>query len=231
MSEMSLDEAVLSRRSVRGFLPKPVPKALMRKVFDLAQWSPSGTNVQPWKICVASGAVRDSLRAEFLRRVSEGEPSRQDHKDKGRLGEPYKQRRRDCARVLYEAMGIEWEDKAGRGSASLRNFELFDAPHVAFFCMEDIFGGQSAADVGMYTQTLMLAMTAHGLASCAQGTMGHYPDLVRETFGLEDNMTVLYGLSFGYEDTTIPANTARTTRAALNESVQFMGGEIDYASN
>jgi nitroreductase len=113
----------------------------------------------------------------------------------------------------------------------LRNFELFDAPHVAFFCMEDIFGGQSAADVGMYTQTLMLAMTAHGLASCAQGTMGHYPDLVRETFGLEDNMTVLYGLSFGYEDTTIPANTARTTRAALNESVQFLGGEIDYASN
>jgi nitroreductase len=125
-------------------------------------------------------------------------------------------------------MGIQWEDKAGRADASLRNFELFDAPHVAFFCMKDIFGGQSAADVGMYTQTLMLAMTAHGLASCAQGTMGHYPDLVRETFGLDPDMTVLYGLSFGYEDKTVAANAARTTRADRTESVQFLGGEIDY---
>jgi nitroreductase len=230
MTAMSLDEAVLGRRSVRGFLPTPVPKALMRQVFDLAQWSPSGTNVQPWRVCVASGEVRDSLRTELLRRVTEGVPSMQDHKDKGRLGEPFKQRRRDCARVLYDAMGIEWEDKAGRARASLRNFELFDAPHVAFFCMQDIFGGQSAADVGMYTQTLMLAMTAHGLASCAQGTMGHYPDLVRETFGLEDDMTVLYGLSFGFEDTTLPANNARTTRAPLTETVRFSGGEIDYSS-
>ena len=177
-----------------------------------------------------SGEVRDSLRTELLRRVTEGVPSMQDHKDKGRLGEPFKQRRRDCARVLYDAMGIEWEDKAGRARASLRNFELFDAPHVAFFCMQDIFGGHSAADVCMYTLTLMLAMTAHGLASCAQGTMGHYPDLVRETFGLEDNMTVLYGLSFGFEDTALPANNARTTRAPLTETVQFSGGEIDYSS-
>lgn len=95
--------------------------------------------------------------------------------------------------------------------------------------MKDIFGGQSAADVGMYTQTLMLAMTAHGLASCAQGTMGHYPDLVRETFGLDPDMTILYGLSFGYEDKSVPANAARTTRANRTESVQFLGGEIDYA--
>ena len=165
MTVMSLDEAVLGRQSIRGFLPTPVPKALMRKVFDLAQWSPSGTNVQPWRVCVASGLVRDQLRTEFLRRVSEGEPSRQDHKDKGRLGEPYKQRRRDCARVLYDAMGIEWEDKAGRGNASLRNFELFDAPHAAFLCMDETFGVQSAADVGMYTQTLMLAMANANIGS------------------------------------------------------------------
>ncbi|MCH1549959.1 MAG: nitroreductase [Pseudomonadales bacterium] len=228
MTVMSFDAAVLNRRSVRGFLPKPVPKDLMRTVFDLAQWSPSGTNVQPWQVYVASGSVRDDMRAEFLRRVGQGIPSNPDHKSKGRLTDPFKTRRRDCARVLYDAMDIAWEDKAARAAAGRRNFELFDAPHVAFFCMQDIFGAQSAADIGMYTQTLMLAMTAHGLASCAQGTMGHYPDLVRETFGLKDDMTVLYGLSFGFENVATPANQARTTRAPLDETVQFLGGDIDY---
>lgn len=133
MAEMTLDAAVTGRHSVRGFLPDPVPKALMHKVFDLAQWSPSGTNVQPWHVCVASGSVRDAMRDEFLHRVKSGVAATPDHHDKGRLSEPFKERRRACARVLYDAMGIAWEDKAGRAEASLRNFELFDAPHVAFF--------------------------------------------------------------------------------------------------
>ena len=90
MAEMTLDAAVRGRHSVRGFLPDPVPKTLMHKVFDLAQWSPSGTNVQPWHICVASGSVRDALRDEFLRRVKSGVAATPDHHDKGRLSEPFK---------------------------------------------------------------------------------------------------------------------------------------------
>ncbi|MEM7016388.1 MAG: nitroreductase family protein [Pseudomonadota bacterium] len=116
-----------------------------------------------------------------------------------------------------------WEDKAGRSKAAHRNYELFDAPHVAFLCMHEIFGVQSAADVGMYSQTLMLAMTAHGIASCSQGTLRNYPDLVRDIFGLEPEMKVLYGISFGYEDPAVPANQARTDRAPLEETVQFLG--------
>jgi len=88
--------------------------------------------------------------------------------------------------------------------------------------MKDNFGSQTAADVGMYAQTLMLAMTANGLASCAQGTMAHYPDLVRDNFGFEEDVKVLFGISFGYEDDSVAANTARTTRAPLEESVAFI---------
>lgn len=95
-------------------------------------------------------------------------------------------------------------------------------PHMAFLCMHESFGKQSAADVGMYAQTLMLALTANGLASCAQGTMAHYPDLVRETFKLAPEIKILFGLGFGYEDSTVPANTARTSRAPLEESVTFL---------
>ena len=89
--------------------------------------------------------------------------------------------------------------------------------------MHGVFGTQTAADVGMFSQTLMLAMTANGIASCAQGTLRNYPDLVRETFALPEDMKVLYGISFGYEDTSAVANMARTERAAFEENFQFLG--------
>ena len=221
MTELSLEDAIRERRSVRGFLPDPVPQELMDKVFELAQWAPSGTNIQPWQVYVASGALRDSMRDELIRRAEARQQAKPDHMDKGKLGEPWRERRRDCAKALYSAMDIDWGDKEGRGRAAFRNFELFDAPHVAFLCMDEVFGKNSAADVGMYAQTLMLSLTAHGLASCAQGTMGHYPDLIRETFYLDPSVKILFGISFGYEDTTVPANNARTTRASLSESVVF----------
>jgi nitroreductase len=221
VNHISLEDAIRHRHSVRGFLPDPVPQALMNKVFELAQWSPSGTNIQPWQVYVASGATRDALRAELLHRAITRQPAKPDYTDKGKMGEPWRQRRRDCAAALYSAMDVTWEDKEGRGRAALRNFELFDAPHVAFLCMNEVFSHSSAADVGMYAQTLMLSLTAHGLASCAQGTMAHHPDLVRETFKLDPEIKVLFGLSFGYEDTSVPANAARTSRAPLSQSVTF----------
>ena len=222
MSQMSFEEAVRSRRSVRGFLDRPVPQDVMEKVFDIARWSPSGTNMQPWQTFVASGELRDTLREQMMARVQSKVAPDQDHKDPKRsIGQIYKDRRRECAAVLYRSMGIDWEDKPARAAASFRNFELFDAPHVAFLCMDESFGLGSAWDVGMYAQTLMLAMTANGLASCAQGTMGHHPDLVREAFGLGPEVKVLFGISFGYEDPTMRVNKAHTERASLTETVTF----------
>ena len=218
---LSLKDAVLNRHSVRGFLPDPVPQKTLNEVFELAQWSQSGTNQQPWQVYVASGKILENLRDEFIRRSKEKVPSNQDYKSKSRLSDPWKARQRGCAKVLYDAMGIEWEDKAGRGRAAFRNFEMFDAPHVVFLGMHEQFSMNSAADIGMYAQTLMLSMTGHGLASCAQGTMGHYPDLVRETFGIDEEFKILFGISFGFEDTSIPANNARTIRAPLEENVFF----------
>ena len=219
--EVSLKDAVMNRHSVRGFQSKQVPEEKLKEVFELAQWSPSGTNQQPWQVYVASGQTLENLRQEFIRRSKKKVPSNQDYKSKGRLADPWKARQRGCAKVLYDAMGIEWEDREGRARAAFRNFEMFDAPHVLFLGMHEYFSMNSAADLGMYAQTLMLSMTAHGLASCAQGTMGHYPDLVRETFNIEDEIKILFGISFGYEDTSVPANNARTIRAPLEENVFF----------
>ena len=89
--------------------------------------------------------------------------------------------------------------------------------------MNDQFGKQTAADVGMFAQTLMLAMSVNGVASCAQGSLRDYPDLVREVFDLPPEVKVLFGITFGYEDPDVPANAARTDRAPLSETVKFIG--------
>ena len=221
MSEMSFETAVLSRRSVRGFQNREVPQDLLNKVFDIARWAPSGTNMQPWQTYVASGARRNALREQMMAAVKNDSPPDQDYKEpRTPLGQVWKDRRRECAALLYRAMDISWDDKEARRAAAFRNFELFDSPHVAFLCTNKAFGLR-AWDVGRYAQTLMLAMTANGLASCAQGTMAHYPDLVRKAFDLGPEVKVLFGLSFGYEDTSMKVNCARTPRAALEDTVTF----------
>ncbi len=83
------------------------------------------------------------------------------------------------------------------------------------------FGAREAADTGMWAQTLMLALTARGLASCAQGALSLYPDIVREHLGLAAEQKLLFGVSFGYEDPNAKANAARVGRAALDDAVRF----------
>jgi len=105
--------------------------------------------------------------------------------------------------------------------ATLRNFQMFDAPHVVFIGMDKLFGASVAIDVGMYIQTLMLSMTAHGVGSCAQGSMRYYPKLVREAFNLDDDTHILLGISFGYEDTSVAANKTWIDREPLSSTTQF----------
>lgn len=218
---MSLAEALRQRRSVRGYRPDPVPQAVLDEVFGLAQLAPSNCNIQPWKVFVASGAMRDELRSRMVAHVTRGDPVRPDFEHLPNFEGVYRKRQVDCAVELYNNMGIARDDREGRARASLRNFELFDAPHVAFIGMERQFGVTVALDVGMYIQTLMLVMTSFGIGSCAQGSMRYYPQDVRDLFGEPDSTAILCGISFGYEDESVAANRTRVGREPLGESVRF----------
>jgi nitroreductase len=219
MSDMTLHDTIHQRRSVRGYLPDAIPDEVLTRIFELAQLAPSNCNVQPWKMFVATGDLRDRLSAEMQRRVIAREPASPDYEYRGDFDGEYRKRQVECAIALYSQMGIERHDREGRERAVLRNFEFFDAPYMAFIGMDKAFGTTVAIDVGMYAQNLMLAMVANGVHSCPMGTMRNYPDLVRDAFGLGDETRILFGLAFGYEDTSVAANRTRTTREPISASV------------
>ena len=217
----SFEDVVKHRRSVRGFLPDPVSKEVLHKVFNLAQLAPSNCNIQPWKVAVASGDSCKQLRDKFVEAVRGGTRPNPDHPRVDKFEGVFRQRQVDTAVALYGNMNIARDDNEGRRRASMRNFEFFDAPHAAFIAMPKIFNETVAVDVGMYAQNLMLAMTAHGLSSCAQASVSRYPDIIRDHFGLDDSLGILMGISFGYEDTTVPANKTIVPRANIEDEVLF----------
>jgi nitroreductase len=218
---VSLADAIRRRRSVRGFLAEEIPEPALREAFELAQLAPSNCNAQPWTPHVVSGAALKRLSAALSAAGEEGRTPAPDFEANWSFTGVYRHRQIDAAVQLYNAMGIERRDLAGRQAAHLRNFACFDAPHAVFVFMAEGFGAREAADVGMWAQTLMLALAAKGLASCAQGALSLYPDIVRAHLGLSAGQKLLFGVSFGYEDPSVKANAARVGRAPLEEAVRF----------
>lgn len=219
--QITFKDVIYNRRSTRGFLPEPVPQSTLDEIFKWAQQAPSNCNIQPWKVYVASGETKDKISSTLVELVTSGAPQNPDYQYPGKFEGEYRRRQVECAVELYGAMGIERDDKIGRAKASLRNYELFDAPHVLYIGMHKNFGTTVALDVGMYAQTLMLAMAAHGVASCAQGALRYYPDIVKECFDIPEDINILFGISFGYEDTSISANNTRVARDDFHQSVNF----------
>ena len=219
--DMGLIDSIYARHSVRGYLEKEVPQDVMNRIFEIAQQSPSNCNVQPWKVFVASGALKDRLRRQMVEATSGGVTPNPDYPYRGDFSDEYRTRQVECAVALYSKMGIGRGDKEGRMRAVLRNFEFFDAPHIAFLGMHADFGPTVAIDVGMFAQSLMLSMVAFGLHSCPMGTMRNYPDMVREAFEIADGTKILFGISFGYEDTSVDANATQTTRDDISANVVF----------
>lgn len=221
LNATSLGEVLQSRRSVRGFTDRLIDTELLTHIFEMAQLSPSNCNTQPWKTYVASGKACDKLRNALVEAAMSGQPQEPAFNYFGDFKGEYRKRQVDCAVALYDNMGIARNDKPARLGALLRNYQFFDAPHVAFIGMPTDFDIVNGLDVGIYLQTLMLIMRAHGIDSCAQGALAYYPKPVKEALNIPDDIGILVGLSFGYEDESVPANQTRTPRADLAQAVSF----------
>ena len=218
---MNLDEAIRLRRSVRGFLPREVPEVTLHEIFALAQCAPSNCNVQPWTPHVVSGEKLQRLRDALVAAGMRDDPIKPDWPADGKFTGIYRERQVGAAQALYGAMGVARSDAVGRKLAYIRNHAFFDAPHAVLIFMPEPFDTREAADIGMFAQTLMLVLTSRGIASCAQGALGLFPDIVREQLNVPSNYKLLFGISFGYEDHEVKANAARVDRAKIDDVVRF----------
>ncbi len=217
-----LDQTIRQRRSVRGFLPdRPVPREILLEALELAQTAPSNCNVQPWRVYIASGACCDRVREALCAAVVGGQAP-QPEDDLDQFHAEYRRRQVECAATLYGEMGVARDDYEGRARAMARNFAFFDAPHAAFVCMDKQFGLRVALDVGTWLQTFLLALTARGVASCAEASLSMYPAIVRRELDIPEHLRLLCGISFGYEDPSVPANRARPGRQPLPENVVLL---------
>ncbi len=215
-------DVIKNRYAVRAFRPDPVPQAVLNEVFALANCTPSNCNTQPWFVHVASGTSLATLRKTIPPLMQQVITS-MDFPYDGQYHGVYKERQKEAARTLFEAMEIAREDKERRNDAFMRNFIFFDAPHVAFLFMPQEHGLREAMDVGMYAQSLMLSLTACGIGSCPQTSLGFHADTVREVLGIDASYKLLFGISFGYIDETAAANRCRTPRAAVSDNTHFHG--------
>lgn len=131
MTSTAFADIARQRRSVRGFISKPVEQALLNRVFETASTAPSNCNTQPWECAVVSGDKLETLRQRIPDAFASGQWT-MDFPYDGKYAGVYKERQYQAAADLYAAMGIAREDKVGRNAQFMRNFEFFGAPHVAF---------------------------------------------------------------------------------------------------
>ena len=62
---MNVKEAFISRRSVRRFLPDPIPRNKIKNILECSAFAPSGHNIQPWHVYVVEGKKRKRLQLLF----------------------------------------------------------------------------------------------------------------------------------------------------------------------
>lgn len=218
-ADVVLEELLEARQSVRGFLPEPVPQAIIDRLFAMAQQAPSWCNIQPWRLIMTSPPDTKRLSKALVAAAKSQLPT-PDIDFPLVYPEPYNQHRRKCGGALYGAMEIARDDKAGRYDAWLRNYELFDAPHVAVLSRDKRLGEYATLDVGVWLGMFMMAAQSLGLDTCAMASVAAYPKTLRALLGIPEDELILCGIAFGTRDPSVPANSAKTQRQDVSANLR-----------
>jgi nitroreductase len=225
---MHVADALAARRSIRDFLPQPVPGDLIRRVLATAARSPSGGNLQPWHIDVLAGDKLAELLALMRERQAAAlsgdasDPAEYDIYPK-ELVSPYRDRRFQIGEDMYAALGIPREDRAARLRWFARNYQAFGAPMLLFCSVDRRMGPPQWSDLGMYLQTVMLLLQEEGVDSCAQEAWSVYPRTVGNFIGIPPERMLFTGMAIGYRNPEHPVNSVVARRAPLDEFARFHG--------
>lgn len=214
----ALKELMSDRWSCRAFLDRPVPAEVSEELFTLAQLSPSWCNTQPWHLTVLEGRrlqrIRDSL-LEYVAHTAE----RPDYPFPSHYQGVHQQRRRECAWLLYDAVGVSRGDRVASHAQALENYRFFGAPSVAVLTTEESLGVYGAIDCGVYAGNFMIAAQALGLGTIALASLASHSPFFRESLSLSPNRKIVMGIAYGYPDLAHPANGFRTSRAQIVDVV------------
>ncbi|MDH4150079.1 MAG: nitroreductase [Betaproteobacteria bacterium] len=217
-------DAAHTRRSIRAYKPDAVPLETLREIVALGRHAPSGSNIQPWRVHVLTGAALQRVGGAIQRAFLSDEPGHQRDYEyyTDPVVEPYLARRRACGWGLYGTLGIGRGDHEKSKAYRATNYTFFGAPAGLIFTIDRELEKGSWLDYGMFLQTLMLAARARGLHTCAEASIASYPDIVRRELGLDDAWVVICGMALGFADADAVVNTFQPPRIALDDYAVFV---------
>ena len=221
-----VDRVIRERRSIRAFLPTPVPRETILEILDVAARAPSGTNTQPWQVIVVTGAKKEALSKELveiaLDPTRDAEHTQEYAYYPDKWVAPYIDRRRKVGYDLYGLLGIAKGERELMNRQFARNYTFFGAPVGLFFTIDRVMGQGSWLDYGMFLQNVMVAARARGLDTCPQAAFCKYHRIIARHLDIPPERMLVCGMALGYEDTSMIENNLRTERAKAAEFTRFM---------
>jgi nitroreductase len=222
---MTFDEVVLGRRSIRGYLPRPVPRSLIEEILALAMRAPSSMNTQPWHFHVITGEPLERIRQGNTERNLAGIPHSREFRTGQAFAGAHRDRQVGVAKQLFAAMGIARDDKEMRHDWVMRGFRQFDAPVCVIITYDRAVDGSDDTpfDCGAVATALVNAAWSRGLGTVinSQGIM--QSPVVREHAGIPDDQVIMKSIALGWPDETFPANAVMSERRSVDEAATFVG--------
>ncbi len=225
---MQVHDAIMSRRSVRKFLPKPVPMDSLRRIIEGAGMAPSGNNIQPWKLYVIGGEKKAALSADILDAIANGNPD--DYQPEfpyypTKWFEPFKTRRQETGSGLNDKLGIARDDPAARNAQMNKNSESFNAPIGLFVAFHRDLATGTYMDIGMFIENILIGARGEGLHTCGQAAFTWFHSVVRKHLEMPDEELLACGISMGFEDEGALENEFRVSKLAIEEFTTFLDVE------
>lgn len=219
---MEAIECIKTRISVRKFKPEPVPKELLQEVIDIARWSPSYKNTQPWEIIIISGKKKEELSDMLIRLIEKGEPMTSDIPEPEGWPEDLQSRIDELFASRSKQFGIDLKDPAVVKGAKMANSRFYGAPHGIFLFQDGSLTPWSIFDIGLFAQSLMLTAHAKGLGTVPQAFLTDYAKHVKDFLGIPHSKRLVLGISIGYPDMDAPVNKFRTSRADVTKIISWI---------
>jgi nitroreductase len=219
---MDAIECIKTRMSIRKFKPEPVPKEVLLEVINVAKWSPSYKNTQPWEVVIISGDKKDALSNILIGLLENGIKPCPD------LPAPETWPAAEAARIDHlfkkraEATGIDLNNPETVVKGKKANFSFYGAPHAIYLFQDASLTLWSLFDMGLFSQSIMLAAHANGLGTVPQAFVTDYAQDVKKFLSIPETKRLVLGISIGYPDTEAPINAFRTDRAETDKVVKWI---------